>query len=544
MELNPGLHLRRAAGPVLRFAGLWIALNVALKGYAAYSQREWLPLVQPSVEVLLAFLVLSLLWLRPGGPGKLARSSVAGALCGLFLFETCQIASEVILGRPFSMAADLPLADNLVSFALDSFPTLFVVLGLLALLGILILVYFVFLRAVTGAAGFLERPSHRWAFGASVLALFAGATLHWRHTGEKFWSFFHEHAVMDEFSAQLVPVFQDTRFQFRAHAARRDVPPLSAVPLKGLRGRNVYLFVIESYGETAYTDERHRAELQPQVDALEGAIRAAGFSMRSGYLLSPVHTNGSWMAESTFSCGLKVQDNRAFNDLLSSDVPCLSRHFAAAGYRTLEVRPGTRTAWPEGKAFFRFDESLFLPGLGYEGPALDWATAPDQYSLEMTDRQYLSQWRKDKKPFFAEFVGISSHAPFAQVPQYFSDLSRIDDRGHVYQGAHVDHYLMFSSLGYVASIKYELKTLQDYITRRVDDGALVLIFGDHQPLRTVSGFGSGNGVPFHALSRDPEALLPFLTPEWTSGWIPRADAQKIPMERFLSIFLRGFGSNR
>src|SRR5262249_54318927 len=134
--------------------------------------------------------------------------------------------------------------------------------------------------------------------------------------------------------------------------AFRDTPGEDL--LTALRGKDVIVTFVESYGRVALT----HPDLAPQVgavlDAGDRRLRAAGFASRSAFLTSPTAGGGSWLAHATLLCGVWVDNQQRHQTLLTSDRLTLNGAFRRAGWRTVGVMPGTNKAWPEG-AFFGYD---------------------------------------------------------------------------------------------------------------------------------------------------------------------------------------------
>ena len=69
--------------------------------------------------------------------------------------------------------------------------------------------------------------------------------------------------------------------------------------LTKLRGKDVLLTFVESYGRSAIEDPAMASVIDPVLDDGTRRLQAVGFAARSGFLTSPVHGGGSWMAHAT-----------------------------------------------------------------------------------------------------------------------------------------------------------------------------------------------------------------------------------------------------
>ena len=86
--------------------------------------------------------------------------------------------------------------------------------------------------------------------------------------------------------------------------------------------------------------------------------------------------------------------------LLSSSRRTLTSAFRRAGWRTVAVLPSTRGSWPEGRAFYRFDQVYGRASLGYAGPTFGFSAMPDQFTLAALERLELTD--PQRRPLMAE----------------------------------------------------------------------------------------------------------------------------------------------
>ena len=180
--------------------------------------------------------------------------------------------------------------------------------------------------------------------------------------------------------------------------AFRDTPGEDL--LTGLRGKDVVIAFVESYGRVAVEDSAISPAVDAVLDAGTSRLRAAGFSSRSAFLTSPTFGGISWLAHSTLQSGLWVDNQQRYDDLLDSDRLTLSGAFKRAGWRTVEDVPSNTKDWPEGKSFYHYDKIYDARNVGYRGPKFSYATMPDQYTLSAFQRLELARptaprsWRR------------------------------------------------------------------------------------------------------------------------------------------------------
>ena len=195
--------------------------------------------------------------------------------------------------------------------------------------------------------------------------------------------------------------------------------PFGATPgnrlLTGLRGKDVLVVFVESYGRVAVQD----SSFSPRIDAVlergNTQLRSAGFSSRSAFLTSPTFGGLSWLAHSTLQSGVTVNGEWRYDQVVEKHRVTLTRAFKRAGWRAVGAMPGNRRAWPEGSTFYHYDQVYDRRNFGYRGPDFGLPPMPDQYTLLALQRRELA--KRHRPPLFAEVDLISSHAPWTRIPQ-------------------------------------------------------------------------------------------------------------------------------
>jgi hypothetical protein len=149
------------------------------------------------------------------------------------------------------------------------------------------------------------------------------------------------------------------------------------------------------------------------------------------------------------------------------------------------------------------------------------------------------------RPLFIQYVLVSSHAPWSALPPVIEDWSTIGD-GSIYhrlpvrrfpiEWPHFEH----ATEAYGASIVYDFEILRTFIADYIDDGSLIVILGDHQPVPEVNGHSPQMGVPIHVLSRNPALIKPFLERGYVNGLLPNVDGYHQGLETFLPNLLVDF----
>jgi phosphatidylglycerophosphate synthase len=316
--------------------------------------------------------------------------------------------------------------------------------------------------------------------------------------------------------------------------------------LTGLRGKDVLVVFVESYGRVAVQD----SSVSPRIDAAleRGAaqLRAAGFSSRSAFLTSPTFGGLSWLAHSTLQSGILVDGQRRYDQLVEDDRLTLTRAFTRAGWRGVGAMPGNRRAWPEGSTFYHYDRVYDRRNFGYRGPGFGVAPMPDQYTLLALQRRELG--KRDRPPLFAEVDLISSHAPWTRIPRLIS-WDDVGD-GSIFDRLPAEESTKASLFGdseraraaYGHSIEYSLNSIFSFVQRYGDDNLVLVVLGDHQPATVVTGQGASHDVPISVIAHDPKVMDQIAGWSWQDGMSPSPQAPVWPMAAFRDRFLSVFGS--
>jgi hypothetical protein len=316
--------------------------------------------------------------------------------------------------------------------------------------------------------------------------------------------------------------------------------------LTGLRGKDVLLVFVESYGRVAVQD----SSFSPQIDAViergDAQLRAAGFSSRSAFLTSPTFGGLSWLAHSTLQSGVQVDGQRRYDQLVKHNRLTLTRAFKRAGWRAVGIMPANHRAWPEGSSFYRYDKIYDRRNLGYRGPDFGLPPMPDQYTFLALQRRELAT--RDRPPLFAEVDLISSHAPWTRIPRLIS-WDDVGD-GSVFDRIPAEESTKAKLFGdakraraaYGHSIEYSMKTLFSFVQRYGDDDTVLVVLGDHQPATLVTGQGASHDVPISVIAHDPKVLDRISGWGWQDGMLPSPQAPVWPMASFRDRFLSAFGS--
>ncbi len=309
--------------------------------------------------------------------------------------------------------------------------------------------------------------------------------------------------------------------------------------LTGLRGKDVLLVFVESYGQVAVQGSSFSPRVDSVLDAGTTGLRAAGFASRSGWLTSPTFGGISWLAHSTLQAGVWVNSPTRYDQLVASDRLTLSQAFQRAGWRAVDDVPSNERDWAAGSSFYHYDKIYDRRNVGYRGPTYAYASMPDQYVWAALQRRELGT--RARPPLFAEVDLVSSHEPWTQVPPLIA-WDRVGD-GSIFTSLPVDMTgARDTRQGYGHSIEYTLRTLFSFVEHYGRKNLVLVVLGDHQPATTVSGENPTHNVPISVVAHDPAVMRRIAGWDWASGMRPSSRAPVWPMSAFRDRFLSAFGS--
>jgi hypothetical protein len=314
--------------------------------------------------------------------------------------------------------------------------------------------------------------------------------------------------------------------------------------LTGLRGKDVIIAFVESYGQVAVQG----STFAPDVDAVltkgTRTLQTAGFRSRSAFLTSPTFGGISWLAHSTLQSGLWIDSQQRYDQLVASNRFTLSDAFRRAGWRTVGDVPSNGSSWPEGTSFYHYDQLYNAYNVGYHGPTFSYASMPDQYILSAFQRRELAQ---PHRPVMAEIDLVSSHTPWAPLP-HMVPWSRVGD-GSVFDGMPArqptpdDVWSSGAKVqeAYGKSVRYSLTALISFVRTFPDPDLVLVVLGDHQPATVVTGSDATHNVPISIIAHDPRVLARIDSWGWQPGLLPHPDAPTWTMDAFRNRFLTAYG---
>jgi hypothetical protein len=461
-----------------------------------------------SIELAVSVLLMATVWrvfgrLRGAAPGAPGAPGVLTALSTVWLFlvigRYADVTAPALYGREINLYWDVRYVSAVAGMLTRVAPPGLVVLvsaaAALVLVALVLLIRWSLGRVGDG----LGRSGERGVLvvaAATVALLFAGQTV-----SARFPRVLRFATPVTSTYARQVRLVMNARAATAGSHVLAPSPPMHS-DLALVKGADVFLVFLESYGAVAYERPEFNAGLVKTRAGLASAIQDTNRDVVSAYVESPTFGGGSWLAHISLLSGIEVRDPDTDALLLTQRRDTLAKAFARGGYRTIAWMPGLKQAWPEG-SFYGFDEIYGAKRLDYHGPEFGWFAIPDQFALARLDQAEVDQ--RQRPPLFVFFPTLSTHTPFNPAPPYQPDWDRVlTDRA--YDQADVDRAfdqeIDWMNLGpsYVDAVAYAYTVIGGYLRLHADRDFVLIVVGDHQPPALVSGQGAPWDVPVHVIA--------------------------------------------
>lgn len=527
-----GGTVRRALSAVAACLLVWF-VAAAPDDFRAWSFTAFL-LPPATLLLLLGAALLPARW------GRVLAMGVGVLLGTVFLLKALDLGFRATLGRPFSVVDDWSYlaagADVLVQLAGPGWGAATVIGAVLVAAAVLVLVPLACRRLVRLAASRL-RPTV--AVVAGIIASFVAiAAVGGGAPGVQAAA---DGSVRDvDLVARTLAAVPGDLSDRAAFASEIRADPFADVPagrrLAGLAGRDVLIVFVESFGRVALEDPVASPTVRGALVELGETLAASGFTARSAWLDSPTFGGASWLAHSTVQSGLRVDTERRYNQLLTSDRLTLTRAFGEAGWRTVFDLPAMDRPWPQGLPFYRFDFIHTSLNVGYHGARYGYAPVPDQFTLDHFAATELGTG--PRKAVMAEIDLVSSHYPWTPPPPLL-EWGRLGD-GSSFVGPASAPATTDPKQAYAEAVAYSLRSLAGFVAHSDDPNLVILALGDHQPNNSVTADDSDHQVPVMLIAKDPEVFARTAGWGWGEGAAPGDGAPVWPMGEVRDRVFRAF----
>jgi hypothetical protein len=508
----------------LTFANVWPTPGITWHG-------------QLSVELALCVLLLAIVS-RAGPPSRALLSCLAALWVLLVIGRYAEVTAPALYGRPVNLYWDSRHVSAVVAMLARAASTWRIVLALIVAALVPVLIYIVLRWAIRCVAEIMDHPQPRRALtllACLAVLLFAGQRLSGHVSGVVSFST----PVTETYARQARLLTSE----LTGRAAKRLGPsPSFDSDLAHVRGADVFLFFLESYGAVSYDRPEFAAQLAPVRAQFDADIHATGRDVVSAYVESPTFGGNSWLAHISFLTGIEVRDEDANVLLMAQKRETLATAFAQHGYRTLAIMPGLQENWPEG-AFYGFGQIYGATELDYRGPPFGWWAIPDQFAIARMDEREVAS--RGRAPVFVFFPTTGTHTPFRPTAPYQPDWARMLTP-EPYEPADVERMWNqepdWLNLGpsYVQALSATYVTLGGYLRQRADRDFVLILMGDHQPPAAVSGPGAPWDVPVHVIASRRPVLDALRSHGFRPGLTPRRPTLS-RMHELMPTILDAFG---
>ena len=356
-------------------------------------------------------------------------------------------------------------------------------------------------------------------------------------------------------AALAVDEVQAVRSGLQAHEIlAREIPRdrFRATPgdrlLTGLRGKDVLLLFVESYGRVAVQGSSFSPGVDAVLDQGTAQLRAGGFSSRSAFLTSSTFGGLSWLAHSTLQSGIRIGTPAGLRPARQERPPHPQRGVQAGRLAGGRRGPGEQADVAGGlEPSTTTTRSTTAATSATAARASACPRCPTSTSCEALHRLELA--KRHRPPLFAEVDLISSHAPWTRIPRLIP-WDAVGD-GSIFDRVPVEESTQAALFGdskraraaYGHSIEYTMSTIVSFVQHYGDDKTVVVLLGDHQPATIVSGQGASHDVPISVIAHDPKVMKQIAGWGWQDGLRPSPQAPVWPMDAFRDRFLAAFGSS-
>jgi len=535
---------------VIRTAGSWLLTILAclLVWFCLMAPNE-LATLAPAAFVripLEALVFVGLVLLLPQRAGRILAVIVGVVLGVLAILKVLDAGFSAALGRPFDPEVDWNYAGSAVDLLGDAIGTtkahVVAVIAVLLAIALLVLVPLAVLRLTKIVQR--HRPVSLRAVIVAAVAWVLFALLGVQVAAGAPVASTSAAVLAANEVGRVYSGIEDQRAFASAVAVDewRDVPGDQL--LTGLKGKDVMLVFVESYGRVAVQDSAFSPAVNALLDEGTQRLKAKGVSAKSGFLTSATYGGISWLAHATLQTGLWVNNQPRYDDVVASDRFNLSSAFKKAGWRTVSVIPSDNLVWPPGTDFYHYDKLYDVNNLAYRGPSFSYATMPDQYTLAAFKRMELDQ--ANRPPLMAELDLVSSHTPWTPLPRMvgWDELGN----GSIFNGMPeqgLTPSVVWRDTNHVRemygkSIEYSMSAVISFVENYHDDNLVLIVLGDHQPAAVVTGHNASHDVPISIISSDPKVMDRISSWGWQDGLRPEPDAPLWPMNAFRDKFLAAY----
>lgn len=501
-RLGPAGGDRKPSGAQLVAAIVLLNVSLAFDNLWPTPGVIWLGCL--SIELAACILLFAIASWRPRRAPRALGRGLAAFWVLLVLGRYADVTAPALYGRDINLYWDLRFIPDVAAMVVRAAPVWLILIAIVAVALVLLLLHGLIRAALGRVADAMGRPYERRAviaFAIAMIGLFA-----FRPTPPA-----QDDPHLLTFAAPVTGVYaRQARLVLQAVTGSHTLAPSPVMDsdLARVKGADVFLIFIESYGAVSWDRPAFAASLADSRRQFDAAIHATGRDVVSAFVESPTFGGSSWLAHLSLLSGVEVRDPQTNALLMTQQRDTLVGAFKRGGFRTVALMPGLKQQWPEG-AFYKFDDIYNAERLKYRGPQFGWFEIPDQFSIASVDR--LEFTRAPRAPLFVFYPTISTHFPFSPTPPYQADWARVLT-ADPFNGPQLDEAYSTEpdwtdfGPGYVAALAYDFASIGGYLKLRSERDFVMILLGDHQPPSAVSREGAPWNVPVHVIASRPAVL--------------------------------------
>jgi hypothetical protein len=458
-----------------------------------------------SVELAVCVLAMAVAWTWLGRMPRRALGWLAGVWVALVIVRYADVTAPALYGRPVNLFWDMRHVSAVAAMLIRVASWWLVLLIGLAVILIPFVLYKVIRWALGRVSDAVARSAERRVLTVAaivVIVLFVFGRVY-RLSG----FYDDESALASAFPAPVTEtIVRQTRLlitEMTGHSGTvLGESPAMDVSLGGVKGADVLVIFIESYGAVSWDHARLAEPVTTQRAQLETAIRDTGRGVVSAFVESPTFGGNSWLAHISLLSGLEIRDEDANVLLMAQKRDTMISAFTRRGYRAVAMMPGLQQSWPEG-TFYGFNAIYDGMNLNYTGPPFGWWTIPDQFAVARLDAAEIEP--AARAPLFVFFPTTGTHTPFTPTPPFQPDWPRMltahpYDQADIVRSWSQEPDWMNLGPSYARALGATYTWIGGLLRKRADRELVLVLIGDHQPPALVSGEGASWEVPVHVIA--------------------------------------------
>lgn len=274
---------------------------------------------------------------------------------------------------------------------------------------------------------------------------------------------------------------------------------------------NVIVISVESLGQILFEKKDLYPKIAPLLKEFNDRLLLNDFKTAASYTESPIFSGGSWMAFSSFLCGMKIENEleyeTIFKDPKNDNLQTLPSFLRSNNYKnyclnSIVNSKRDKIDWKTLSKIFATENFINHDQLNYTGKLLKFMTLkaiPDEYTLN-----YAYNKIKNSAPYFMFFSSLNSHAQWhspLKSEKNWKDYNTLDFKT-------TKNDKTFSEDKYLKAAKYQYDYLTKFIAENADENTIFVLFGDHQPPK-ITTKEMGKNTPLYIISKDEDFVNSF-----------------------------------